>query len=235
MCLKGFWSAYKAYLITLLVAAVLIFGGVFVLSNDNTASNLKKGGTVDLSLLIPEGSFITSGFDGEGYIPASDSAKVTLVEFGDYECPACTVYHPFVKQILTEFSGEVSFVFRNYPLSYHKNADIASYAVEAAGLQGKYWQMHDIVFENTTDWADSGDAQKVFIGYAQNLEMDTEKYASDINSDVIKNKILSDKRDGDQAGIDATPTFFINGRKIELRGNYETFRQAILSEIDKNN
>jgi len=197
--------------------------------NSPTTSTGKQ---ISADILVPKGASETSGIDNGNYLAASSSAKVTLVEFGDYQCPACVVYHPLVKQLLTEFSGKVNFVFRNFPLSQHANAPISAYAVEAAGLQGKYWQMHDKVYESATDWVASTDAKTIFIGYAGNLGLDMDKFRTDIDSSAVKDKVQKDTNDGNLINISATPTFYINGIKItNLPGSYEDFKKLVSAQF----
>jgi len=188
---------------------------------------------ISSTLLVPENVIATSGFSNGNYLPYDASTKVTLVEFGDYECPACSIYSPFIKQLLTDFSGKMTFVFRNYLLSYHLNAPLASYAVEAAGLQGKYWQMHDKIYETQNDWSGLTNPQDTFVKYAQDLGLDTNKFIEDLASDNIKNKVQKDTQDGNSVKLTETPTFYLNGKKITFTGKYEQFKKLIEEELAK--
>lgn len=219
----------KGLIIGILVTTVLIVGGVFYFSSPSTTKAPKP---VSQNILIPPGEYVTSGIVNGNYIPATESAKVSLVEFGDYECPACGVYHPFIKQLLTEFAGKINFTFRNFPLSQHKNAQISSQAAEAAGLQGKYWQMHDKIYETQNEWSSSTDAKSIFIGYATTLGLDINKYKADIDSSIVKDKIIADTNDGKLVNLNATPTYYLNGVKIEtLPNNYSGFKSLIESDL----
>lgn len=229
--MKGFLARNKVFIITALVTCAIIVGGVLWMGG---GSQNKPSKTVSPSVLAPEYSFKTSGFaDGE-YLPANQSAPVTLVEFGDYQCPACIEYHTLIKGLLSDYSGKINFVFRNYPLPQHPNAPLASYAAEAAGLQDKYWQMHDKIFESTSEWVNSQDAKSIFIKYAQELGLDVDKFTSDVDSDAIKNKVATDKNGGDSLRISATPTFYLNGVNMEAQ-SYEGFKKAVEVEIGKSN
>jgi protein-disulfide isomerase len=220
----------KGFIIGIIATTILIVGGVFLMTKSNPQSPKKE--VVSSDILIKKDSYITSGIENGNHLSASASASATLVEFGDYECPACSVYSPLIKKLLTDFSGKINFVFRNYPLSQHKNAQISSQVVEAAGIQGKYWQMHDKLFETQTDWVNSTDPISVFIGYAKELNLDIKKLEKDMSSDAIKNIIQNDTSDGNTVKLTETPTFYLNGVKIDgLTGGYEQFKEKINAVI----
>jgi len=221
----------KGLVIGIIATIVLIAGGVFLMTRG--APSTKKA--ISSEILVPANEYVTGGVENGTYLPASSSAKVTLVEFGDYQCPACIEYHPFVKRLLAEFPGKVNYVFRNFPLSQHANAPISAYAAEAAGLQGKYWQMHDKIYESTGEWVESGDAKSILIGYAASMGLDVKKFTADIDSNDVKDKVRSDTNDGNLVKLDATPTFYLNGIKINVTGSYESFKSLITSELSKNN
>jgi protein-disulfide isomerase len=228
--MSDFFKRNKAFILVLLGTFILLFGGIFLFSKNSSTPSTK---TVSSALLVPEAAYQTSGLQNGTYLPASSSAKVTLVEFGDYECPACVVYTPFIKQLLSEFAGQMNYVFRNYPLPQHKNAPISSYAVEAAGLQGKYWEMHEKVFLTQDDWANLTDPTDMFVGFAKDLGMDTDKFISDLASDEVKNKVKNDTSDGNAVGLTETPTFYINGQKVALTGSFDQLKSLIQAEINK--
>ncbi len=186
---------------------------------------------VNSSILVPTGVYETSGFVDGKYLAASPSATVTLVEFGDYECPACAVYAPFVKQVLTEFAGKVTYVFRNYPLPQHKNASISSYAVEAAGVQGKYWEMQEKVYATQNDWVKSSDPTSLFVEYAKGLGLNTDQFLSDMGSQKVKNIVQRDTNDGNTVRLNETPTFYINGKKVTLSGDPNQLKNLIRTEL----
>jgi protein-disulfide isomerase len=227
----------KGLIIGIIVTIILVGGGVLLMTGGNSgsvATTSSSGTKVNSDILIPKGDYETGGIENGNYLPASGSAKVTLVEFGDYECPACGDYEPFVKQLLTDFAGKMNFVFRNYPLSQHSNAQISSDAAEAAGLQGKFWQMHDKLYENQNDWSNSSDPTSIFVGYAQSLGLDVNKFESDIASAAVKNKVQSDTNDGNTVGLTETPTFYLNGVKIKnLTGNYTDLRNLVSAQLNK--
>jgi protein-disulfide isomerase len=161
----------------------------------------------------------------------SPTAKVSLIEYGDYECPACGAYYPIVKQLLSDYGNQVYFAFRNFPLyTIHPDAGIASQAAEAAGLQGKFWQMHDLLYTNQSTWSivsPSVVVAQYFDGYATSLGMNVAKFDSDMNSSAVMNKIQADVNSGTTAQIDHTPTFFVNNTQIENPTSYDDFKSVL--------
>jgi protein-disulfide isomerase len=223
-----FLKRNKVFIIVVIATLVLLLGGIFLFTKNSGNPNQA---TVNSSLLMPQNAVETSGIVNGNYLPATPSATVTLVEFGDYECPACGAYHPLVKQALTDLAGKFNFVFRNFPLTQHANAPISSYAVEAAALQGKFWQMHDKIYETQNDWSNSTDARSIFIGYAKDLGLDVTKFTSDIDSAAVKNKVQSDLNDGLTIGINQTPTFYLNGQMLNLTGSANEIEQDVQNAL----
>ncbi len=197
------------------------------------------GGTIGLMIYLASNkkNNITDQFVG-GSVKAPDAtdwvtgaplkdAKVVLTEYGDFQCPACGIYYPLVKKIGADFKN-ITIVFRNFPLSQHKNAWAAAQAAGAAGLQGKFWEMHDLLYENQETWAElsAGDAQNTFTTYAQKLGLNMDKFKTDFDSAEVKTKIQADYQSG-VSEIDGTPTFFLNNQKIQNPQGYDEFRNII--------
>ncbi len=151
-------------------------------------------------------------------------AKVTLIEYADFQCPACHAYYPLVKQ-LQEFKN-LSIVYRYFPLSQHANAWPAAQAAEAAGQQGKFWEMHNMLFDNQDNWSTSNSPEEIFDAYAQTLGLDMTKFKADFNSAATKNKIQADYQSG-ASQVDGTPTFFLNNQKIKNPQSYGEFKDII--------
>lgn len=199
------------------VTVALVVGGVFFLGKSNNNQTSTKVAPADQKLLINDSSH---------KISAPDS-KVTIVEFGDYQCPACAAAQSIVKKILSDYDGKINFVFRNFPLSVHPNAQKAAQAAEAAAAQGKFWEMHDKLYENQTTWSTVGDPQEIFIGYAGDLGIDKDAFKKDINTNKYTGVINADANDGTKLGVDSTPTFFLNGNKIIGVPTYTDLKDAI--------
>ncbi len=192
-------------------------------------------GTIGLMVMKsskgPEAKFVggsVKSADATDWVKGAplNEAKVVLTEYADFQCPACAAYYPFVKQLGQEFKN-LSIVFRHFPLSQHANAREAAQAAEAAGKQGKFWEMHNLLFDNQDIWSQSSFAAETFNTYAQTLGLDMEKFKADFNSSETKTKIEADYQSG-VSEIDGTPTFFLNDKKIQNPQNYDEFRNIIL-------
>lgn len=145
-------------------------------------------------------------------------AKVVLVEYGDFQCPSCGGAHPGLKAIYEEFEGDMAFVFRNFPLTtIHPNARVAAAAAEAAGLQGKYWEMHDRIFESQSEWQSLTGNERTgrFVAYANGLGLDADKFTQDLASAEVNKKISFDQALGGKIGVTSTPTFYLNGEAVD--------------------
>ncbi len=182
----------------------------------------KKANREGATLLLPDQIVATD------HIRGSETATVTLVEYGDFQCPACAYYHPLIEQLITSNSSTtLRFVFRHFPLTNHANAMPAAQSAEAAGKQGKFWEMYSMIYENQKAWESSTTAKNIFIGYAKELGLDEAKFMADYESDETKNKISNDHRGGLKAGVNSTPTFFVNGKKINNPQSYDEFKKAL--------
>ena len=210
-------SETKFFLGIILATAVIIGGAIFFFSRPTNAP------LVDPKVLVSEDS----------HKIGSPSATVTMVEFGDFQCPACGAYHAVVKQLLGKYSDSLALVFRHFPLPSHPNALPASRAVEAAGIQGKFWEMYDKVYESQKDWSAEKNAGEIFVGYAKTLGLNTNQFAKDMASSGVQKRIDADVQDANTLGINATPTFFLNGEKIQNPASFEDFETMVKALILK--
>lgn len=161
------------------------------------------------------------------------SSPVIVLEYGDFQCPACGAYYPLVKQAEVEYGDRVQFIFRHFPLTQlHKNALLAAKAAEAAGKQGKFWDMHDKLYENQTAWSELDTAQDVFVGYARDLSLDIALFQKDLSDGDIAKKIQDSYNSGLKFAVSGTPTFFIDGKKIDNPQGYAELSALIKSELD---
>jgi protein-disulfide isomerase len=157
------------------------------------------------------------------HIQGNSSAQIELVEYGDYQCPHCGRAYPIIKSIQSELGDALKFVFRNFPLQeIHPNALNAAVAAEAAGAQEKYWEMHDIIFENQSHLDDAS-----LVKFADKLGVDVEKFEEDFEKPEFLEKVESDFESGVRSGVNGTPSFFINGQKYE--GSWE--KTALLQHL----
>lgn len=212
-------SETKLFLGIIIGTIAMVAVGIALLSRPANSDTTK----VDASFLVRADSNKIS----------TSSATITLVEFSDFQCPACGAYYPVVKQILAEFKDSLTFVYRNFPLTnIHKNAQLAAQAAEAAGKQGKYWEMHDILFTKQSEWS-ATNARDLFVQYAGTLGINVDQFKKDIDSEEVKKKIESDVNDANSLGVNATPTFYLDREKIENPAGIEDFRARIKAAIAK--
>jgi protein-disulfide isomerase len=145
--------------------------------------------------------------------PATAPAK--LEEFGDFECPPCGMFHPILVQMHKEFGDKLQITFREFPLvPAHQHAIAAASAAEAAGLQGKFWEMHDLLYENQKTWHEAFDVRPIFDGYAKQIGLDMTKYQNDLNSEPVAQRIFADGKRAHSMGVKGTPTVFLNGKEV---------------------
>ncbi len=159
----------------------------------------------------------------------SAKAKVILVEYGDYQCPHCGIAHPFIKQLLKQFDKDFLFVFRNFPLQEsHPAAIISALAAEAADKQNKFWEMHDKIFENQDDLSEN-----ILLKFAEALNLNVENFKKDFKSEAMRSKVETDFESGVRSGVNGTPSFFINGARLDSYDeSYESLADAVKTTAD---
>ena len=160
------------------------------------------------------------------------SGSVQVVEFGDYQCPACAQSNPTVSKLKEEFEGKITFVYRNFPLPGHQNAWPSAEAAEAAGDQGKFWEMHDILYANQSQWSALADPTTMFAEYARELNLDIDRFTKSVTNKANKERISNDQSDGYAVGVSGTPTFFINGKR-QSSFDYDSLKKAIEAELNQ--
>lgn len=166
---------------------------------------------------------LTKPVNEKDHQQGNPNAPVTLVEYGDYQCPHCGKAYPVVKKLQEEFGENLNFVFRNFALTkIHPHAFFAAVSTEAAAKQNAYWEMHDWLFENQSKITPEN-----ILTFAQSLSIDMAMFKSDQESEELKDKVESDFLSGLRSGVNATPSFFINGEKLEGPAVYITLANAI--------
>jgi protein-disulfide isomerase len=200
----------KAWIIFAAVCAVVL-GGLVYLSSKNKidVSN------VNVNKIQPASQ--QSGNIADHVFGKTDS-KVMLIEYGDYQCPGCGAAYPNLKQVSEKYKDQLTFVFRNFPLSsLHPNARAAAAVAEAAGLQGKFWEMHNLLYENQSNWENLASDKRTdfFTDYAKRLGLDTNRFTADVSSSDINTKIGYDQALGKKINVDATPSIFLNGKTVD--------------------
>ncbi|MEK7645932.1 MAG: thioredoxin domain-containing protein [Patescibacteria group bacterium] len=195
---------------------IMIFGGLgFLISRNNNGAPTPA--TKD-QLIRPT-----------SHSTVNPDAKVNIVEFGDFQCPACAAAFPIVEQLLALYKDnpQVNFVSRNFPLSQHQYALLTAEAAEAAGAQEKYWEMYRLIYANYDEWVNSADPTSILVGYATQLKLDVSRFKSEVAANKYSAIIEQDKQDGLAIGINSTPTFFINGIKEVGIQNFADFKARV--------
>jgi protein-disulfide isomerase len=168
------------------------------------------------------------------HVRGRSDAPVLLEEYADFQCPPCGFVHPILKRLEAEYEKELRVAFHHFPIrNIHKHAAEAARAAEAAGLQGKFWQMHDLLFEKQNEWKDTPAARPLFLTYARTLGLNLEKFNQDIDSTAMSNRVMKDESSGAARGVTGTPAMFLNGRELAFEEitNYNTLRALIEREI----
>ena len=183
--------------LAVLIIIILALGGLFIYTRSQNDS-------VDT----------TAGISNHVRYP--DASGVTLMVYGDFQCSACKPFYYLEKQVFENFPGQITFIFRHFPLdSIHPNARAASRAAEAASLQGQFFEMHDMLYENQDSWSNANQSQAIFESYASALGLDLAKFKTDFASEAVNDTINADKQEGERQGVEGTPAYFLNGEKLD--------------------
>lgn len=185
----------------IIAGAALYFGGVFGNSQNGEAN-----------------------FQGE-----RTAERVQILKYSDYSCPACKAYVPFQKQLKEEFGDLVDIEYRHFPLAAFPHSNLASYSVEAARNQGKFAEMHDLIFEHQSDWSPGHiNAEEYFTNLAEEIGLDVDQFLADLDSETIHQKVENQRQEGIRRTVTSTPSFFINGHKLRQNPqSYEQFKSIV--------
>lgn len=209
--------------LAILLAIALLFIGIFAFTKS-------KSGT-------PDGGNSNQSAQTSNHTVGAGNKKVTLVEYGDFQCPACKSFYPVVKQVKEAYGDDIKFQFMHFPLTQiHPNAMQASRSAEAAGNQGKFFEMHDLLYENQDQWSQSSNPTSTFESFAEQLGLNMDQFKSDVISAKTLAVINADQKSGQALGVESTPTFVINGKKLDKNPtSLEEFKKLIDEEIAKQN
>lgn len=211
------------------IAAVIVtlglIGGIVFFDSKGKSSN--SGGEVPAEVAtITETDWAKGPTD----------APVTIIEYSDFQCPACRAYQPLIQKVLEARDGKIRFVYRHFPLSSHANSEEAARASEAAGKQGKFWEMHDRLFDEQQAWAGDSNPDERFAGYAGGLGLNVDQFKADYASEAIDDAVDADRISGNDAGVNATPTIIVNGKKLaDNPGSFEEFVAIVDAEVSSGN
>lgn len=204
-------------LAVLAVAAIAIFG--------RSSSVKDPAAQIGPATLTDAGQLVRP----DSYKKGTDGAKVTLVVWGDYQCPACKAAEPQISAVVNEFTDRISFVFRQFPLPTHKFSQLAATAVEAAGAQGEYWEMHDKLYALQDDWStvSTQKAIDLFVTYASDLGLNTDQFRTAVTERQFDEKLARDLADAEALGVSKTPTLYVNGTEVDLSGLRAAIENAL--------
>ena len=213
---------------------VLLLGGLIAWTRlSNPSVDVSTINNNSVLAATPESGNIADHVEGKA------DSKVLIVEYGDFQCPSCEGAYPNVKTLMEEYGDRVGLIFRNFPLtSIHPNAKAAAAAAESAGLQGKYWEMHDLLYGNQNSWKDLNTSQRTdaFVSFANQLNLDSIKFKADLSNADVTKKINFDMTLGKANDASATPTFYINGEKLDettAGGIVQGDLTAVKAKLDK--
>jgi protein-disulfide isomerase len=201
----------------------IIIGGVLVavivamiqMSRSGDTSATQPGANINTSANTPTQSprTVQPGAPNP-HIRGGEKASVTLEEFSDFQCPACGGLEPALRKIEKDYGDRVRLVFRNFPLKGHKYAFIAARAAEAGGAQGKFWEMHDAIYDNQKEWSDAPEPRDFFNAYATRLGLDVQRFKADMERQDLAERIVADYNRGLSLNVTGTPSIYINGRQL---------------------
>ncbi|MEP6818041.1 MAG: thioredoxin domain-containing protein [bacterium] len=201
-----------------IIIAVVLGAGLFTVAYLQRAASETPRTPSPAPSASPVASIPSQGEAGAepAHALGNAQAPVTLEEFGDFECPPCGLLHPILKSLAGEMGpANLRIIFREFPLvPTHAHALAAAHAAEAAGLQGKFWEMHDMLYEHQKDWHEAFDVRPIFEGYAKNIGLDVAQFQRDNTSEIVERRIFLDGKRGHSLGVTGTPTVFMNGKEV---------------------
>ena len=210
--MSTFFNGLKNPWVVIGIIVVVLFGGSFWYA----------GSTADKN---------NEGITFEPHIKGNPEASVELVEYSDFQCPACATFQPVLEDVLSQFGDSIKFEYKHFPLPIHPLAEPAARAAEAACQQGKFFEFHDMLFANQTSWSNSVNPAIQFVQYAEKLELDIETFKRHLNSSMVRERVKEGLTEARGLGLTGTPTFFLNGEKMVI-STYEDFINQITAAVN---
>ena len=204
-------SKLPLVIIASVLALALVGGWLLLSSNRSKGTDEQKNGAAQRSAAARSTAF--PGADPPR-AKGPESAPAMIEEFADYQCPSCGFFNPVLKKLKEDYGDRLRVVFRHMPLQMHRNASLAARAAEAAGMQGRFWEMSDALYEGQKEWSELPNPRPKFAEYAQRLGLDVARFNAEIDSQEIGNRILADMRRANSIGVNSTPTVFLNGYQV---------------------
>lgn len=183
---------------------------------------------------LPQKPYSPFDIKNDDWVFGNNDSPVTLIEYLDFECEVCGVYYPLVKELKEEYKSAIRVVIRYYPLPGHPNSMTAARIVEAAGKQGKFWEMHNLLFETQKNWGERKQSDDYFLQLASTLSLDMVQLKADFKSDEVLERVTRDKLEGTKIGVSGTPSFFLNGKKLQNPRSIADFKTLINAAILQN-
>jgi protein-disulfide isomerase len=191
-----------------------IIVGAVALATLGSGAMLYRAKRPHLLIIRPDKGVSGKGTTESIHVRGNPDARVTLEEFGDFQCPPCGSLAGFIDQLVKEYHPNLKLIFRNLPLPVHKYAREAALAAEAAGLQGRYWEMHDVLYREQAVWSKADNPRELFDSYAGMLGLNLNQFKKDMASDKTRQRVESDVERADSLGVRSTPTVFINNQEV---------------------
>ena len=190
---------------------IVVVGALVTLASGTVLYRAKRPSV----FTIPKSALVSgSGAADSIHIRGSANAPVTIEEFGDFQCPPCGALSDPINQLEREYRPRLRVVFRHFPLPNHAHAREAAFVSEAAGLQGRFWEMHDLLYREQPVWSKAADVRLLFDSYAGMLGLNVDRFKKDMESEQVKEHVASDQKHGDAVGVNTTPTVFLNDRAL---------------------
>lgn len=209
----------------LAVATIVLLGGILLADRPKPTSSAETDNETATILALRADDWRLGRLD----------APVTLVEYGDFQCPACANYAPMIDGLMATFPNDLTIIFRHFPLIQHDEAQLAARSAEAAGFQGQFWQMADLLYVRQAEWAGKPEASAAFDQFAFEIGLDLHRFKQDQSSVAVTDHINAQLTDIRTLGLTSTPSFFLNGRLIDNPPTLDAFRSLIQTELDKQN
>jgi len=216
---------YLPFIIIAAVAALTVGAGVMLYRAKQRAIPTARTTSMPVDKTISETADKTK--ETAAHVRGEADAPVTLEEFGDFQCPSCATVSGVISKLEQEYGPRLRVVFRHFPLAMHPHALEAALAAEAAGLQGRFWEMHDMLYQYQSVWSKASNVRPLFDAYAGALHLNVERFRKDSNSNEVRTRVILEGEDGVSRGVKNTPTLFVNGQVVRNAFTAERLREAI--------
>jgi len=222
-------------IIVLVLVVAVVAGLVYWNGNRTSTPSVNRNGNVNAPANTNRQSSIPPNAPLGAQPPnflGSQNSPVTVEEFADFQCPSCGATHPVMREIQGKFGQRIKFIFRNFPLPMHDKAYDAAAAAEAAALQGKFWDMHNLLYTNQQQWSSDPNYKQTFKSYAEKIGLDVDKWEADAAGLQARNRVQADMDRGKALNITSTPTVFVNGKSVPYEQmNVPTMQKIIDDEL----